>query len=414
MLLGQWSKPSTPFQATAIASSGNSFWICGANASIASSSDGGDHWNLLTSKEGAGTLLSIHWANEQLAVAGGTGGLILLSTDKGANWKTVPVSFSEPVLDLSFSDSNHGLVLTTAAVLYTSDGGKTWRAVPLPPSPELSRFKYVLALATLDETHAAILVKEGPAQYYDGRLVTTGDSGATWKTAEIEHTTLNNLLVTHGQLWLVGTEVIEREKRGGHAVPVTFHSADAAAWDRGPRPLVDTNYACRPEGCLMWNGAWFDPFVQAGKIHTFPSLTSLSVRWAATEDRICTLTPDLECADTHLDTTLPERGSGAPQLAATELRATPADAGGKCIRCDYPRILVSEQFAGRATVRLEIHGRPDGTVSSVEVLRSPTPEIGEALSKAADTWIFYPILRDGVAAPTKRTVDLPVMVIKPQ
>lgn len=412
LLWAQWSKPGTPFQPTAIGRSGNSFWICGANASLASSSDGGNHWTVQTSKDSSGTLLSMRWTSDQVGVAGGTGGLILLTADAGATWKQVPASFSEPVLDASFSDANHGLVLTTAAVLYTNDGGKTWSQVLPSSSPELNKYKFVLAVATLDEKHAAILMKDGPAQYYAQQLVSTSDGGATWKGSDIPHTTLNNLLVTRGQLWLVGTEVIDRENRGGHAVSATFHSADATAWDRGPRPLIDTNYACRPEGCLMWNGAWFDPYVPEGKIHTLAPAEGLSAQWSATEDRICTLTPELECADTHVVAKLPERGEAAPQLAASELRPTPPDAAGKCIRCDYPHFLVNEHFAGRASVKLTILARPDGSVSSVEVLSSPTPEIGEALSKAANGWIFYPVLRDGIAVPTKRTIDLTVMVVK--
>jgi len=411
-LLGQWSKSPALFDATGIARNGDSFWVCGAKASIASSVDGGNHWLLRTSKEGGGTLLSIRWLDEKVGAAGGTGGLILLSTDGGESWKQIPTSFSEPVLDLSFIDSAHGIVLTTASVLYTADGGTTWRAALPSSNSDLSRFKFVLAVAALDEKHAAVLVKEGPAQYYAGRLVTTSDSGATWKTTDIEHTTLNNLLVTRGHLWLVGTEVVEREKQGGHAVPVTFHSTDAMIWERGPRPLIDTNYACRPEGCLMWNGAWLDTFVQNGKIHTFPPTPNLSVQWSATDSRICTLAPDLQCADTKIVQSLPQRGGPAPQLAATELRATTADLAGKCIRCDYPHIIVSEKFEGKATVKLTILARPDGTVSSVELVSSPNPEVGDRLSQAASTWVFYPVFRDGVAAPTKRTLDLTVNVLK--
>ena len=414
LLWGQWSRATTPFQPTSIGRSGNSFWICGANASVASSFDGGNHWTVQTSKSGSGTLLSMRWTSDQVGVAGGTGGLILLTTDAGATWKEVPASFSEPVLDASFSDANHGLVLTTAAVLYTNNGGKTWTQALPSTSAELNRYKFVLTVATLDEKHAAILTKDGPAQYYAQQLVTTTDSGATWKGSDIPHTTLNNLLVVHGQLWLVGTEVIDRENRGGHAISVTFHSADATAWDRGPRPLIDTNYACRPEGCLMWNGAWFDPYVPGGKIHTFAPSQGLSTQWSATEDRICTITPDLECTDTRIAAKLPERGDAAPQLAASELGPTSADAAGKCIRCDYPHFLVNEHFAGRASVKLTVLARPDGSVSSVEVLSSPAAEIGETLGKAANGWIFNPVLRDGIAVPTKRTINLTVMVVKPR
>lgn len=280
-------------------------------------------------------------------------------------------------------------------------------------SPELNRFKFVLEIAALDSNHAAVLIKEGPMQYYDGRLVTTSDAGGRWKTTEIEHTTLNNLLIVGGEYWLVGTEVVDRDQHGGHAVPVSFHSRDAITWDRGPKPLVDTNYACRPEGCLMWNGALFDPFVRDGMIRTFPKITNLTKQWSATDTRICALLPDLQCADTAIAKVLPERDSSAPQLTASELRPTPTDVAGKCIRCDYPHILVNEKFGGKATVQLTVFARPDGTVSSVEVVNAINAEIGADLARAARGWIFYPVLREGVPVNTKRTVNLVVNVVKP-
>lgn len=412
-LRGEWLTPTAPFVPTAIAVNGNSIWIGGPNASIASSIDGGNHWEIRTSKNGANSLLFIRWTNSKVGVAGGTGGLVLVTVDAGAQWQQVATSFNEPVLDASFADDQHGIVLLTSSVMYTADAGKHWVTALPSTSAELSRFKFVLSIAALDKQHALVLAKEGPAQYYAGRLLATADAGASWKVTDIEHTTLNNLLITHDQFWLVGTEVIEREKFGGHAVPATFHSSDAVSWERGPKPLIDTNYACKPEGCLMWNGAVFDPFVPSGAIHTFPSTPTLSTQWAATDNRICTLSAQLHCADMAVAKTLPERGGPAPQLATTELRTTTGDLAGKCIRCDYPHILVNEQFGGKATVKLSILARPDGTVSSVEVLSTPNADVGTALAHAADTWIFYPVFRDGVAVPTRRNLALKVTVIKP-
>jgi hypothetical protein len=413
LLWGQWVTPTAPFTATAIAANGNTIWICGPIASIASSVDGGNHWEIRNSKDGANSLLTLRWTNAKVAAAGGTGGLLLVTVDGGVHWQQIVTSLNEPILDASFSDDEHGIILTTSSALYTADAGKHW-ATALPSSTaELSRYKFVLSVAALDKQHAVVLAKEGPAQYYSGRLLATSDAGATWKVTDIEHTTLNNLLITHDQFWLVGTEVVEREKRGGHAVPATFHSSDAVNWERGPKPLIDTNYACKPEGCLMWNGAVFDPFVPNGAIRTFPSTPSLSTQWAATDNRICTLSPKLQCAETAVVKTLPEQGGPAPQLAATELRTATGDVAGKCIRCDYPHILVNEQFGGKATVKLSMLARPDGTVSSVEVVNTPNPEIGNALAHAASAWIFYPVLRDGVAVPTRRNLELTVTVIKP-
>ena len=326
-----------PFKPTAISSNGAVLWICGVDSGIASSSDGGVHWELRNQKANTAKLSSIGFADAKLGYAGGDRGLLLLTVDGGATWQQLPAMFSESVLDLSFADAQHGIVVTTATVLYTNDGGKSWRSLPVLTSPELKDFKFVLEIAALGNT-AAVLLKRGAAQFYDQRLLSTQDAGRTWSTAPFEHMTINNLLVVQGEYWVVGTEVIDRENRGGHAVPVTLHSRDGVTWDRGPKPLIDVNNACRPEGCLMWNGAWFDPFVPGGKIHTFPAWFDPAVkddritvslhpsfranRWAATNTRICSFSfaPDLQCADATLAQTLPQHGGPAPALGAFEIR----------------------------------------------------------------------------------------------
>ena len=401
-----------PFNPNAVAANGNSFWIVGPDASLAFSADGGNKWAMRTSKDGEASLLCIQWRDSKVGVAGGTNGLLMLTVDGGSTWEQLPTSFHEPILDASFADDQHGIVLLTSSVIYTADGGKNWSTVLPSSSAELSGYKYVLSVTALDKQHAVVLAKEGPAQYYAGRLLATSDAGASWKVTDIEHTTLNNLLITRDQFWLVGTEVIERENHGGHAVPVTFHSSDAVTWERGPKPLIDTNYACKPEGCLMWNGALFDPYVPNGAIRIFANTPTLSTQWAATDNRICTLSPQLHCTDITSVNSLPERDGPAPQLAASELRKSTGDMAGKCVRCDYPRILVNERYGGKATVKLAVIARPDGTVSAIEVLSASDAEVGAVLARAANSWIFYPALRDGVAAPTKRTVELTVTVIK--
>jgi photosystem II stability/assembly factor-like uncharacterized protein len=332
-------KSAPPFDATAISSNGSSLLICGAEAGIASSSDGGINWHVRNHQEKMPKLLSIGFSAPNLGYAGGEGGLLLLTVNGGATWQQLPVAFSESVLDLSFADAQHGIVLTTAAVLYTNDGGKSWQSLPSAQFPELKEFKFVLEVAALGNT-AAVLLKSGPAQFYDQRLISTQDAGHTWKTAPFEHMTINNLLVVQGEYWVVGTEVIDRENHGGHAVAVTLHSSDGLTWDRGPKPLIDTNNACRPEGCLMWNGVYFHAFVPHGEIYTFPSWSDPSVKngrttnslrpsfratqWAATNSRICSFMPDLRCANTLIAPTLPQHGGPAPALGAFELKPNKA------------------------------------------------------------------------------------------
>src|SRR5260370_42582456 len=58
VLRAQWQRSAVPFEATAVASSGTMFWICGADSGIASSSDGGLHWEVRNQKANGGKLLS--------------------------------------------------------------------------------------------------------------------------------------------------------------------------------------------------------------------------------------------------------------------------------------------------------------------------------------------------------------------
>jgi TonB family protein len=74
--------------------------------------------------------------------------------------------------------------------------------------------------------------------------------------------------------------------------------------------------------------------------------------------------------------------------------------------------LISDKLSGKLTVQLIVSVRPDGTVSSAEVVKAPDPEIGDQMARAARQWLFYPIPRDGVVADTSRSVNIEVMAIK--
>ena len=113
---GEWFKTSPPFDATAISRNGSTFWICGREATIASSSDGGTHWDVRHREAKASTLLSLRWANEKLGFAAGTNGLLLLTTDGGTSWQQFPSASSDRILDASFADPQHAIPVTTTAV----------------------------------------------------------------------------------------------------------------------------------------------------------------------------------------------------------------------------------------------------------------------------------------------------------
>ncbi len=59
-LHAQWERAALPFDATAISSNGAILWICGAESGIASSSDGGTHWDI-RNRESENVEAPVHW-----------------------------------------------------------------------------------------------------------------------------------------------------------------------------------------------------------------------------------------------------------------------------------------------------------------------------------------------------------------
>ncbi|HYP41684.1 MAG TPA: YCF48-related protein, partial [Chloroflexia bacterium] len=100
--------------------------------------------------------------------AAGQRGVILHTTDGGSTWAQQNSGVgSEPVYDIRFIDSMHGLAGSTNTVLYTSDGGQTWG-------------RGSGAVGSIYQVEMAS-VNRGFATYgYEGMYVTR-DGGRTWQ-----------------------------------------------------------------------------------------------------------------------------------------------------------------------------------------------------------------------------------------
>ncbi len=160
-----WHTVSVPFRPINIAKSQNALWICGVHEGIASSKDGGSSWQVQHQSSEGGILLNIGFVDAKVGYAGGTNGLLLLTKDGGQTWLPTKAG-TEPILQVAFGDEKHGMIRTPSAVQLTDDGGAHWKEVSaLKTDKELAKWKFVFALGALDATHAAIMLKVGPAQY---------------------------------------------------------------------------------------------------------------------------------------------------------------------------------------------------------------------------------------------------------
>jgi len=325
----QWNRASTPFRAANVTAVENTFWACGANESIASSSDGGKTWTLAHENRGGGTLLNILFVDSKAGHASGKGGRLLSTVDGGTTWQSHNVG--QPVWMFSFADANNGIAviggsreipieqwgdspLMQGPVKLTHDGGEHWEDIPALDSDQLRPFNFVLGVAALDAMHY-LMIRQQPE--VADIFVVTSDGGRTWKVVSQRDDATNRELpawvFAHGgEYWAFGMELVHREKAGGYGVPLTLHSRDGEAWTHGANGGLHEYGGCNPQGCYLWDGTVETLYGDKQQYWAFPQNGSLSFsRWAiAAGSYACTVTSELECGSA----TITEQPQPRPQL----------------------------------------------------------------------------------------------------
>lgn len=411
-----WRTVSLPARPLNIISSDNVLWACGADELIANSADGGKTWNVRHRVSGGALFLTIGGTAERFLYAAGTGGVLFFTKDGGTTWIRVTAPASV-VYAASFSDDQHGLVQTPHAIYRTSDGGAAWSAVNIDFSAgDFKGFPYVRTLTALDGKHMIIVMSEGNADYYGGKLLITKDGGATWKPVDIPSTGVASLSTYGGEYWAAGVEVIEKNKPGGgYGVPVVLHSADGEAWTHIVKWAPVEFSACNAQTCLFGDGAGADFRAPSPrKYWTFPAEKAVTGKWAVADGGICSVGEELRCAAVTPAGAIPKDIGDSPiptVLAPPPLNA-PANQGLQCIACGVERIVVTQDFQGVAEVEMKVHVAENGLVDNVEVVHATRAEIGTRLASQVRNWIFIPYEKDGVVHPVGTTIKLRVQAIK--
>src|SRR5262245_10802214 len=94
-------------------------------------------------------------------------GLLLITTNDGAQWKTLKTGEFSGLRALAFRDPNRGLAAGEGgAIIATEDGGKTWTARQTGTTENL--------------TDMQMVGEEGWAVGYEGVILHTADGGRTW------------------------------------------------------------------------------------------------------------------------------------------------------------------------------------------------------------------------------------------
>jgi photosystem II stability/assembly factor-like uncharacterized protein len=323
----EWRSSDFSFRVLNIASAGDSFWICGTEETIAVSRDNGTHWQIKHHTPGGASLSHVDFANSKFGYSAGTAGLLLMTQDGGESWVPRP-GLSETILQISFADPQHGLVRVPKSLLFTTDGGSHWSAVNERQHPEgVEQFSYTYSLVSLDESHMAAMMKEGPAQYYAQAFLFTQDSGKTWRLLNIPNVTLYSFLRANGQYWAVGTEVIHKDQPGGgYAVPVALYSTDGENWTHSASDLsactLEMCTLCNSRGCLSSNGVIARIFSQSTTLSAFSPDRNMSTKWASTNSAICFVGSHFQCTGLE-PLSQPPRNAGSPVPAISVPEARP-------------------------------------------------------------------------------------------
>ena len=402
-----WSRINLPFHPVSMASDGSVLWVCGADEMLARSDDGGATWQVKHQKPGADVLLTVGILDDKTVYAAGTNGDMIWSGDGGETW-TAWQGGAERIVGMAFADNLHGIRQTLSGAQITSDGGKTWAAIPaMSTDSAVSPFSNVLGIAALDSTHFALLLNKPQGENI---FLSTKDGGATWTPLHLDDTYAGDLFARDGKYWALGMEIVNRQKRGGYSVPLVLSSTDGLAWQHGAKSPTEFEGSCTAQGCVLYDGAIVDLYGATPRYIAFPATGMLAVKWAMAKGSVCTIGSALSCAKT----TPVDKPPARPEIdrpmtigPGHNLYNAPPD----CLICPLDSFFLDKSLLGKIRVMGGGVGEPlhemmvpglqaaldvrfivqsDGSVGDVQIDGAPRKEIESRLAADIAGWLFDP------------------------
>lgn len=419
----EWTEETTPSPPADITAVGNTFWICGADEMIASSSDGGATWAVHHQTKSGKALLHIAFVNEKVGHAAGEGGLLLSTVDGGNTWAAH--NAGDNVWAFSFGDANNGIAAIggeldrssfvghgdvtpmNSPVKLTRDGGDHWEDIPILKSDEFAPYKSVLAVAALDAIHFLMLRRQPNVQE---AYIISGDGGKSWKIVHPADNETNRELprrvfVHDGEYWGFGMELVHREKGGGYGVPMVLHSKDGTSWTHGASGKHEFG-SCNPDGCNFRDGLVETLYGSHEQYWAVPQDGSLTNTWAMAGDRLCTIGGWFRCATVQASDREPSET--VPSESHLEGKFVNLPFAKDCVACAVRRIPLDPGMNWQGRVVMSFRVEPDGSVSDWFEDGAPDGPLGALIEAQFKNWKFA---APGAAAGERRHVAIDVKCV---
>ncbi|MBI1803693.1 MAG: hypothetical protein HY033_12800 [Ignavibacteriae bacterium] len=151
----------------------SSGWIAGLHGEIKRTVDGGATWSSLTRGSRVNlNAISIPAQDQTYAIAVGDKGIVMRTTNAGAEWTTSSTPTTKALRSVYFISSNAGIVVgDNGVILQTIDGGQAWNSIQ-SDSSNLTSVYFADGL-------------NGWAAGFDGAVFQTTNAGSVWSRRSI-------------------------------------------------------------------------------------------------------------------------------------------------------------------------------------------------------------------------------------
>lgn len=153
-------------------SDANNGWIASSDG-IYHTTDGGNNWQIQVSPYISAYSTFFLDNNNGWAV----GNIILHTSNGGNNWGWVqqPSGTNEALLDVCFTDINHGICVgSNGVILRTADGGNNWSTQNSQPGPTLNSVWFI------DNNNGIAVGEDAGSPTFSPTIIKTTDGGITW------------------------------------------------------------------------------------------------------------------------------------------------------------------------------------------------------------------------------------------